>query len=105
LPVDYSDDLWDAMEHQKKFQTLYTGGSVFNVYLERGISDVGGVKTLARRIVERTALPCFSFSPTVNTPQGRFERLGYWYKPVTEMVAGELEEVRVRRHYAVASGW
>jgi ribonucleoside-triphosphate reductase len=106
LRVDYSDDLWDAMEHQKKLQTLYTGGSVFNVYLERGISDVGGVKTLARRIVERTALPCFSFSPTVSTShQGRFERLGYWYKPVTEMVAGELEEVRLRRPYAVASGW
>lgn len=106
LPVDYSDDLWDAMEHQKKLQTLYTGGSIFNVYLERGISDVGGVKMLARRIVERTSLPCFSFSPTVSVPHsGRFERLGYWYKPVTEMGAGELEEVRLRRPYAVASGW
>jgi ribonucleoside-triphosphate reductase len=106
LRVDYSDDLWDAMEHQKKLQTLYTGGSIFNVYLGRGISDIVGVKTLARRMVERTALPCFSFSPTLSaSDSGRFERLSYWYKPVIEMVAGELEEVRLRRPYAVASGW
>jgi ribonucleoside-triphosphate reductase (formate) len=109
LPVDYSDDLWDAMEHQKKLNALYTGGSVFNVYLEKGISDVDGVKTLVRRIVESTPLPCFALSPGVNVPSlngdEKFERLGYWYTPVSKMCAGELEEVKLRKPYAVVSGW
>lgn len=111
LPVDYTDDLWDALEHQKRLQTLYNGGTIFNISLEKGISDVRGLKTLVRRIVEKTPLPCFAFSPTVSVcpPSGgeaeRYERIGYWYRPVSGMGAGENEEVRLRRPYAVVSGW
>lgn len=111
LPIDYTDDLWDAMEHQKKLQARYNGGTIFNIGLERGISDLGGLKTLVGRIVEKTSLPCFAFSPTVRVcpPSGgeaeRYERIGYWYKPVSGMGSGEREEVRLRRPYAVVSGW
>jgi hypothetical protein len=111
LPIDYTDDLWDALEHQKKLQTLYNGGTIFNIGLEKEISDARGCKTLVRRIVEKTSLPCFAFSPTVNfNPQSgskaeRYERMEYWYKLVSNMEVGEIEEVRLRKPYAVVSGW
>ena len=108
LPVDYTDDLWDALEHQKKLQTLYSGGTIFNIYLREGIPDPEECGTLARRVLERSSVPCFAFSPSIITPDVdsmRYERLGFTYRAVSELVAGEKEEVRLRRPYAVASGW
>jgi hypothetical protein len=64
---------------------------------------------LVRRIFERTPLPCFAVSPTVNIPTAtgveRCERIGYSYRAVSGLGAGEREEVRLRRPYAVVSGW
>lgn len=108
LPVDYTDDLWDALEHQKKLQTLYSGGTIFNIYLREGITDPVECGTLARRILERSSVPCFAFSPSILTPKvdaERYERLGFTYRAVSELGAGEKEEVRLRRPYAVVSGW
>ncbi|PMB75585.1 MAG: ribonucleoside triphosphate reductase, partial [Candidatus Bathyarchaeota archaeon] len=33
LPVDYEGDLFEALEHQERLQPLYTGGTVFHIYL------------------------------------------------------------------------
>jgi hypothetical protein len=104
LPVDHTDDLWDALEHQKKLHAIYNGGTIFNIITEKAISDAKGCKTLVRKIVEKTPLPCFAFSPSVDQVE-RYERMGYWYKPVSGMVAGEVEEVRLRKPFAVVSGW
>ena len=62
LPV-YSDmDLFSAIKHQEDLQTLYTGGTLFNMYLGERI---GGkeAKLLARRVAETTRLPYFSETP------------------------------------------
>ena len=104
LPVDHTDDLWDAIEHQKKLQAIYNGGTIFNICTEKPTSDVNGNKTLVRKIVEKTPLPCFAFSPSVGEAE-RYERMGYGYKPVSGMLAGEIEEVRLRKPFAVVSGW
>lgn len=106
LPVNYTDDLYDALEHQKKLQNIYMGGTLFNIVLNKELEDVEGCKLLTRRIVEKVGLPCFAFSPPFSVEGvGRFDRVGYWYKPVSEMEAGEKEEVRLRSPFDVASGW
>ena len=109
LPVDYSDDLWDALEHQKKLQGMYTGGSIFNAFLERGIADPSECKILVKRIFERTQIPCFAISPRLNIPtasgQEQFDRIGYSYREVSSLGAGEKEEVGLRRPYDVLNGW
>jgi ribonucleoside-triphosphate reductase len=33
LPVDFEGDLFEALEHQERLQTLYTGGTVFHIFL------------------------------------------------------------------------
>jgi len=109
LPMDYTDDLWDALEHQKKLQSMYTGRSIFNIPLERGISDPNECKMLVKRIFERTQMPCFAISPRINLPSTsgmeQYERIGYTYRAVSEMEAGEREEVKLRKPFAVLSGW
>ncbi len=109
LPVDYTDDLWDALEHQKKLQGMYSGGTIFNIALERGIMDPAECRMLVRRIFEGGQVPCLAVSPRVNIPTAtgleQYERMGYTYGSLSEMEIGEREEVRLRRPYAVLSEW
>jgi anaerobic ribonucleoside-triphosphate reductase len=123
LPVDYTDDLWDALEHQKKIQTLYSGGTLFNIYLDKEIEDVDGCINLTKKIDERFQIPCFAFSPVYHVRNGNrinaeatahsstshemteYRRLELEYKDVNTFTKGELEEARLRRPYAVVSVW
>lgn len=124
LPVNYTDDLWDALEHQKRLQSMYTGGTMFNIPLAASIDEAAGLGILARRIEERFELPCFAFSPTYSIcPEhgyikGRaimcptcsketkvYSRLEYTYEAEDTLGPGEKEELRLRRPYAVASDW
>lgn len=52
LPPWHGDDLWDAMEHQKKYHGIYTGGNVFQIHLARGLGYRDECKLLLRRALE-----------------------------------------------------
>ncbi len=41
LPVDYEGDLFEALEHQESLQTLYTGGTVFHIFLGERLALLG----------------------------------------------------------------
>jgi ribonucleoside-triphosphate reductase (formate) len=45
LPVNYTDDVFEALELQDEIQTKYTGGTVFHVYAGERIEDPETVKT------------------------------------------------------------
>ncbi len=40
LPVKFTDDLFGALDHQDDVQTLYTGGTVFHIFLGERIDDI-----------------------------------------------------------------
>jgi len=52
LPPGHGDDLWDAMEHQKKYHGIYTGGNVVQIHLARGLKYREECKLLLRRALE-----------------------------------------------------
>ena len=52
LPLWHGDDIWDAMEHQKKYHGIYTGGNVFQIHLARGLNYREECKLLLRRSLE-----------------------------------------------------
>jgi len=52
LPPGYGDDLWDAMEHQKKYHGIYAGGNVFQIHIARGLNYREECKLLLRRSLE-----------------------------------------------------
>jgi ribonucleoside-triphosphate reductase len=62
LNVDATRDIFEAVEHQKAIQPLYTGGTIFHSFLPEAI-DKETCKKLVRKIAE-TKLPYFSITPT-----------------------------------------
>jgi len=64
LPVDFTDDVFDALDLQDSIQQKYTGGTVFHIYVGERISNSGSVKSMVRTICEKYHLPYFTFSPT-----------------------------------------
>jgi len=64
LPVDYTDDLFDAIKIQDDLQTKYTGGTVFHGFVGEKISDNETVKTLIKKVFTKFHLPYFTLTPT-----------------------------------------
>ncbi len=64
LPVDYTDDLFEALDLQDKLQCRYTGGTVFHAFLGERLPSGEAVKNLVRKVFENYHLPYFSLTPT-----------------------------------------
>jgi len=64
LPVDYEVDLFEALEHQDKLQTLYTGGTVFHIFLGERIHSWKAAAELIRKVSWGSRLPYFTLTPT-----------------------------------------
>jgi len=64
LPVDYTDDIFEALEHQDKLQTKYTGGTVFHGFIGERIQNLNACKLLIKRIAYNFKLPYYTITPT-----------------------------------------
>ncbi len=64
LPVNFTDDLFEALRLQDKLQTLYTGGTVFHTYLGETQPTPESVRNLVKKICENFSLPYFTITPT-----------------------------------------
>ena len=67
LPVNYTDDIFEVLDHQDALQTKYTGGTVVHIYAGERIYDLNTVKNLVKKICSNYKLPYFTFSPTFST--------------------------------------
>jgi len=64
LPVNFTDDVFEALDLQDTIQQKYTGGTVFHVYAGERVTNWVSVKSLVRKICENYHLPYFTFTPT-----------------------------------------
>ncbi|MEM3553408.1 MAG: ribonucleoside triphosphate reductase [Candidatus Bathyarchaeia archaeon] len=64
LPVDHEADLFEALEHQDRLQTLYTGGTVFHIYLGERLYSWKAAAELVRKVAWNFRLPYFTLTPT-----------------------------------------
>ena len=64
IGVDMMGDLFNDLKHQDGLQTLYTGGTVFHIYMGEIIDDPNSVKVLLKKICNTFAIPYISFTPT-----------------------------------------
>jgi anaerobic ribonucleoside-triphosphate reductase len=64
LPVDYDGDLFEALEHQESLQTLYTGGTVFHIFLGERLYSWQSAAELIRKVSSSSRLPYFTLTPT-----------------------------------------
>jgi ribonucleoside-triphosphate reductase len=118
LPVNSSLSLFEALRHQEELQTLYTGGTVFHIFLGEAFPDPEGVGALLKKIVYKTRLPYLTLTPTYSIcPDhgyisgehfkcpicGRdadvYSRVVGYYRPVQNWNIGKREEFRLRNEY------
>lgn len=126
LPVNYTDDLLFALEHQNELQPLYTGGTIFHTFLGERLRSGESCKQLVKKIVYNTALPYFSITPTFSVCQSHgylvgeqsvcpqcgmstevYSRIVGYFRPVQRWNIGKKEEFKERKtyeHYYLSSG-
>jgi ribonucleoside-triphosphate reductase len=63
LPVEYTNDPFEALEAQNELQCLYTGGTVLHLYMGERISDATACKNLIKKVIESYQLPYITVSP------------------------------------------
>ena len=67
LPVNYTEDIFEVLDHQDELQTKYTGGTVVHIYAGERIQSIETMKNLVKKICNNYRLPYFTFSPTFST--------------------------------------
>ena len=67
LPVDYTDDIFEVLDHQDELQTKYTGGTVVHIFAGERITNLETMKNLVKKVCNNYKLPYFTFSPTFST--------------------------------------
>ncbi|MBP8617854.1 MAG: Anaerobic ribonucleoside-triphosphate reductase [Parcubacteria group bacterium ADurb.Bin305] len=122
LPVNYTDDLFEALKLQDELQTKYTGGTVFHAFLGEAVSDTETVRSLIKTVFEKfklpylTLTPTFSICPTHGYLKGEhficpfctveqkcevYSRIVGYLRPVSQWHKGKQEEFRLRRTFRV----
>lgn len=121
LPVDYTDDLYQALQHQDEFQAKYTGGTVFHGFLGESLNETKTLKNLIRKITGNFKLPYFTLTPTFSIcPQhgylrgerekcprcGRatevYSRIVGYLRPVNQWNPGKQAEFEKRKEYKIS---
>lgn len=64
LPVAYTTDVFEALDHQESLQRKYTGGTVFHIFLGESIKDWESCRDLVKAVANNYRIPYFSISPT-----------------------------------------
>ena len=120
LPVDYTVDIFDALDIQDELQTLYTSGTVFHAFLGEKLPDWKAAASLVRKIAENYRLPYYTMSPTYSICRQHgylageqftcphcgsktevYSRITGYYRPVQNWNDGKLQEYANRTEYDV----
>jgi len=121
LPVDYTADIFDALDIQDELQTLYTSGTVFHAFLGEKLPDWRAAAKLVRTIAENYKLPYYTLSPTYSICKVHgyisgehyncpicgetaevYSRITGYYRPVQNWNEGKTEEFKNRIVYDVS---
>ncbi|MEI6035022.1 MAG: ribonucleoside triphosphate reductase [Verrucomicrobiae bacterium] len=64
LPVGWTDDPFEALQHQDDLQKRYTGGTVLHLYMNERMSSARACGELIRRVFTSFRLPYLTITPT-----------------------------------------
>ena len=64
LPVNYTDDPFEALELQANLQSKYTGGTVLHLYMGQRISSAKVCRDIVRKVLTNYRLPYITITPT-----------------------------------------
>ncbi len=63
LPVDFTSDIFEALDQQESLQTRYTGGTVFHTYMGEQIKDWKACRDLVKSVMSNYRIPYLTISP------------------------------------------
>ena len=118
LPVDFKGDIFEALEHQDRLQPLYTGGTVFHIFLGEKLYSWKAAMNIVQkvawtfRIPYFTLTPTFSVCPTHGYLRGEkkvcpecgatcevYSRVVGYFRPVNQWNDGKQSEFSIRKTY------
>jgi ribonucleoside-triphosphate reductase len=122
LPVNYTDDIFEALELQDDLQTKYTGGTVFHIFLGEKVDTIEATRNLVNKITRNFRLPYFTLSPTFSVctthgyitgqhtecpdchqPVEVYSRIVGYLRPISQWNNGKLSEFNIRKTFHMAS--
>ncbi len=120
LPVNYTEDIFTALDVQDELQTLYTSGTVFHAFLGEKMPDWKAAANLVRKIAENYRLPYYTLSPTYSVCKNHgyiagevftcpdcgektevYSRITGYYRPVQNWNDGKTQEYKDRKVYNI----
>ena len=120
LPVDFTTDIFDALDIQDELQTLYTSGTVFHAFLGEKLPDWKAAANLVKTISDNYKLPYYTLSPTYSICKEHgylsgeqkvcpkcgavtevYSRITGYYRPVQNWNDGKLQEYANRTEYDI----
>ena len=118
IPVDLTDDPFEALELQNDLQCRYTGGTVLHLYMSEKLSSADAARSFLRKVLTNYRLPYVTLTPvfSVCDTHGYLdgeqpecptcgERTKVWtrvmgyFRPVDSFNKGKQGEHRARRHF------
>ncbi len=118
LPVDFEGDLFEALQHQESLQTLYTGGTVFHIFLGERLHSWKSAAELIRKVSWNSRLPYFTLTPTFSVcpnhgytsgehkqcpvcsaPSEVYSRVVGYLRPVDQWNDGKQAEFAIRKTF------
>ena len=120
LPVNFTDDIFEALNLQDELQAKYTGGTVIHIFAGERIYDLDVMKNLVKKICTNYKLPYFTFTPTFsickthgyiagehfkcpkcNEKTEVFSRVVGYIRPIKQWNDGKMEEFKTRKNFCV----
>jgi ribonucleoside-triphosphate reductase len=120
LPVNFTDDVFEALDLQDNIQIKYTGGTVFHTFAGEKIDNPLAVKTFTKKVCENYRLPYFTFTPTFSICPSHgyiagekelcptceascevYSRVVGYLRPVKQWNKGKQEEFKMRKVFSV----
>lgn len=120
LPINFTEDIFEVLDHQDELQTKYTGGTVVHIYAGERIHDIKIMKNLVKKICTNYKLPYFTFSPTFSTCPTHgyiagehfecpkcgadsevFSRVVGYIRPVRQWNEGKKTEFKTRKNFVI----
>lgn len=121
LPVDYTNDIFSALDIQDGLQTLYTSGTVFHAFIGEKLPSWESAAALVRKIAENYKLPYYTLSPTYSVCPNCgyitgeyytcpkcgnktevYSRITGYYRPIQNWNAGKKQEFMDRQTYNIS---
>jgi ribonucleoside-triphosphate reductase (formate) len=118
IPVDHTEDPFEALDLQNDLQCKYTGGTVLHLYMSERLSSAAAARSFLKTVLTNYRLPYVTLTPVFSvcdthgylageqpecpqcgTRTKVWTRVMGYFRPVDSFNKGKVGEHRQRRHF------